>query len=110
MHLVQKDGAVEIELNEGPPENFCKPSVDPMFRTALDIYGDKILGVILTGMGNDGLSGCKALVEKGGRLIAQDEETSVVWGMPGAVATAGLRSAVLPLNEIGPWVVKAVKG
>ena len=111
MHLVKKeDNTVRIHLDDGPAENFCKPSVDPMFRTAIDIYGNKTLGVILTGMGNDGLGGGKVLTEQGGRLIAQDEETSVVWGMPGAVAQAGLCSEVLPLDQIGPWVKKAVLG
>ncbi len=104
MHLVKDGVQTVIHLDGGPPENFCKPSVDPMFRTALEIYGNKILGVILTGMGNDGLGGGKMLVEKGGRLIAQDEETSVVWGMPGAVAQAGICSEVLPVTGIGPWV------
>lgn len=99
-----------IKLDDGPPENFCKPSVDPMFRSALKLYGQKILGVILTGMGNDGLNGGTDLVKAGGRLVAQDEATSVVWGMPGAVANAGICSEVLPLKEIGPWVKKAVLG
>lgn len=96
-----------IRLGDGPPENFCKPAVDPMLRSLINIFGPKILCAILTGMGQDGLLGARMLVEKGGRVIAQDKETSVVWGMPGAVATNGLCSAVLPLNEIGPWVRKA---
>ena len=109
--LLRRSGLnVTIELNDGPMENFCKPAVDPMFRSAVDVYGKKILGVILTGMGNDGLKGGQIMVEKGGRLIAQDQATSVVWGMPGAVAKAGICSAVLPLNDIGPWVKKAVTG
>lgn len=107
LHLVDKGGKVHIHLDEGAPENFCKPSVDPMFRTAIHVYGNKVLGVILTGMGSDGLNGGKMLVEKGGRLIAQDKATSVVWGMPGAVATAGICAAVLPINQIGAWVRKA---
>jgi two-component system chemotaxis response regulator CheB len=107
MHLVDKGGKATIHLDEGAPENFCKPSVDPMFRTAVNIYGNKVLGVILTGMGSDGLSGGKVLVEKGGRVIAQDKATSVVWGMPGAVATAGICAAILPLTQIGAWVRKA---
>ncbi|MCB1783144.1 MAG: chemotaxis response regulator protein-glutamate methylesterase [Alphaproteobacteria bacterium] len=101
-------GALKIRLDDGPQENFCKPAVDPMIRSLVDIYGDHVLGVILTGMGHDGLQGMKILVEKGGRLVAQDEATSVVWGMPGAVATNGLCSAVLPLDDIGPWIKKAV--
>ncbi len=110
MRLSQRDGKIVIQLDDGPPINFCKPAVDPMFETAINIYGSKVLGVILTGMGNDGLGGGRTLVESGGRLIAQDEASSVVWGMPGAVAKAGICSAVLPLNQIGPWVAKAVNG
>ncbi len=103
-----KGTSVHVRLNEGPPENFCKPSVDPMMRSLLEIYGKKILGVMLTGMGSDGLKGSKMLVEAGGSMIAQDEATSIVWGMPGAVATNGLCTAVLPLEQIGPWVRKRV--
>lgn len=101
-------GTVRIKLDDGPQENFCKPAVDPMYRSLIEIYGNRILGVILTGMGHDGLEGGRILVEKGGRLIAQNEETSVVWGMPGAVATNNLCTAVLPIDEIGPWVRKAM--
>jgi len=104
MTFVRKDGAIEILLNDGPPENFCKPSVDPMLRSAIGIWGPKFLTVILTGMGHDGLNGCKAVVEGGGRVVAQDQETSVVWGMPGAVAIHKLCTAVLPLPDIGPYV------
>lgn len=104
MTFVRKDGAIEILLNDGPPENFCKPSVDPMLRSAIGIWGPKFLTVILTGMGHDGLNGCKAVVEGGGRVVAQDQETSVVWGMPGAVAINKLCTAVLPLPDIGPYV------
>jgi two-component system, chemotaxis family, protein-glutamate methylesterase/glutaminase len=96
------DTAHVIRLNQGPQENFCRPSVDPMLRSLVDVYRGRILTVILTGMGQDGLHGCKAVVEAGGEVIAQDEATSVVWGMPGAVATAGLCTAVLPLAQIGP--------
>lgn len=108
MTFERKDNATYIRLNDGPPENFCKPSVDPMIRSLLSIYGNKILEVMLTGMGNDGLPSARTLVENGSRLIAQDEATSIVWGMPGAVATNNLCSAVLPLDEIGPWVVKQI--
>ncbi len=110
MNLVKKDGRIVVSLDDGPPVNFCKPAVDPMFNSAVDIFGNKVLGVILTGMGHDGLGGGKKLTEAGGRLIAQDEASSVVWGMPGAVARAGICSQVLPLKDIGPWVLKAVTG
>lgn len=107
MELAEKDGGAIIHLSDAPPENFCKPAVDPMMRSAVKIYGRKVLGVILTGMGQDGLVGGRALTEAGGRLVAQDEASSVVWGMPGAVAMAGLCSAVLPLKDLGPWVRNA---
>ncbi|HBR70009.1 MAG TPA: chemotaxis response regulator protein-glutamate methylesterase [Rhodospirillaceae bacterium] len=110
MKIVSNGGALKISLDNGSPENFCKPAVDPMFRSLIEIFDKKVLGVILTGMGHDGLAGGKLLVEKGGRLIAQDEATSVVWGMPGAVATAGICNAVLPLPEIGPHIRKIVLG
>lgn len=111
MHMGFKKSGVDvfIEVRDDPPENFCKPAVDVMIRSAQSIFGEKILAVILTGMGNDGLKSCKDLVEVGGKLIAQDENTSVVWGMPGAVANAGLCTSVLPLNQIGPWVKNAVQ-
>lgn len=106
-----KDGArLVIKLDDGPQVNFCKPAVDPMFESIITHYGQKVLGVILTGMGHDGLNGGKTLVEKRGRLIAQDEATSIVWGMPGAVTEAGLCSEVLPLADIGPWIKQAVMG
>lgn len=104
--LIQADKT--LKLDNGPMENFCKPAVDPMLRSLLPVYGERILTLILTGMGQDGLKGGREIVAKGGRVIAQDEATSVVWGMPGAVALDGLCSAVLPLNDIGPYVRKAV--
>lgn len=110
-HMVFKkenNGSVVIKIDDGPVENFCKPAVDPMMRSLIDIYGSRILAVILTGMGNDGQKGCEAVVNAGGYVITQDAETSVVWGMPGAVATAGLCSEILPLNEIGPWISKKI--
>jgi two-component system chemotaxis response regulator CheB len=91
-----------IRINQEPPENYCRPAVDPTLRSLAAVYGNRVLAVILTGMGCDGLKGCQAVVEAGGTVMAQDKATSVVWGMPGAVATAGLCSAVLPLAEIGP--------
>ncbi|MCB9988680.1 MAG: chemotaxis response regulator protein-glutamate methylesterase [Rhodospirillales bacterium] len=108
MLFKQQNGKTVIDVNDGPQENFCKPAVDPMMRSLIDIYGKKILAVILTGMGYDGKKGCQKLVEAGGRVIAQDEKTSTVWGMPGAVATAGICSAVLPVDKLGPWARDAV--
>ncbi|NBC96167.1 MAG: chemotaxis response regulator protein-glutamate methylesterase, partial [Deinococcus-Thermus bacterium] len=99
-------GGPAIKLKQTPPENFCRPAVDPMLRSLVDLYGRDVLAIILTGMGHDGLAGCRQVVEAGGAVIAQDEASSVVWGMPGAVATAGLASAVLPVGEIGPSIRK----
>ena len=95
-----------VRLLKTPPENFCRPSVDPMLRGLVAAYGGRVLTLILTGMGHDGLGGGKMVVEAGGTLVAQDEATSIVWGMPGAVAMAGLCCAVLPLAEIGPYIGK----
>jgi two-component system, chemotaxis family, protein-glutamate methylesterase/glutaminase len=107
--VVERNGAgAIIRLNQDPPENFCRPSVDPMLRSMAKVYGAGLLTIILTGMGSDGQKGATQVVEAGGTVIAQDEATSVVWGMPGAVATSGLCSAVLPIKEIGPSVRKLV--
>lgn len=102
---VARDGAMPVlRLNQDPPENFCRPAVDPLFRTAAQVFGSGALGVILTGMGSDGAHGCEALVRAGGHFIVQDEASSVVWGMPGAAAATGLAGGVLPLDQIGPWL------
>ncbi len=95
---------------DGPPENFCKPAVDVLFRTVAKAYGPAGLGLVLSGMGNDGLEGSRAIVDSGGSIIVQDAETSVVWGMPGAVANAGLASAVLPLDQIGMLTANLIRG
>lgn len=89
-----------IQLTLTEPENYCRPSADPMFRSVASIYGASTLAVVLTGMGDDGMRGARAIHERGGRVLVQDEATSVVWGMPGAVANAGLASAILPLQAI----------
>ena len=109
-HLVlKKQGtAMVCELNQDPPVNFCRPSVDVMFRSALEKYGPELLTVVLTGMGSDGKAGAGAIVEAGGTVIVQDEETSVVWGMPGATAIAGYAHRILPLNEIGSTITGIV--
>ena len=90
-----------IRLTDAPPENSCRPAADVLFRSAVRLWGAGTLGVVLTGMGRDGLAGSRAVVEAGGRVVVQDEFTSVVWGMPGEVAKAGLADAVLPLGQIG---------
>ncbi len=100
---VAREGAMPtLRLNQDPPENFCRPAVDPLFRTAARVFGSGALGVILTGMGSDGAQGCEALARSGGHFIVQDEASSVVWGMPGAAAATGLAGGVLPLDQIGP--------
>lgn len=95
-----------IHLHDGPMENFCRPAVDPMLRSLIPLYGERIFVAILTGMGQDGMRGAQEIVKAGGRVIAQDEATSVVWGMPGATALAGVCSAVLPIQDIGPAIRK----
>lgn len=90
----------KVVIGKGPRENSCRPSVDALFRSVGKIYGEAALAVILTGMGKDGLSGCREIHEKGGRVVVQDEATSVVWGMPGVVAEDGLADEILPLGEI----------
>ncbi|MES1989889.1 MAG: chemotaxis response regulator protein-glutamate methylesterase [Pseudomonadota bacterium] len=99
-----------VRLNDGPMENSCKPAVDPMFRSLSDIFKKKLFTVILTGMGYDGLKGAKYAIEAGAALIAQDQASSIVWGMPGAVAQAGLCNAVLPLAQIGQAIGRVARG
>jgi len=93
-------GTPTVHLNQDPPESFCRPAVDPMLRSVSKTYGAAVLTVILTGMGNDGMKGGQVIVDGGGTLFAQDEESSVVWGMPGAVAGAGICSTIAPLEEL----------
>ncbi len=104
------DGTAIIALDDGPLINFCKPAVNPLFTSAAEVWGSKALALVLTGMGSDGLAGAKDLVAAGGHVIAQDEETSVVWGMPGQVTQACLCSAVLPIDEIAPKLTRIFTG
>ena len=101
MIVQTNEGQPYVRLTLTDPENFCRPSADPMLRSIAAIYGASALSVVLTGMGEDGMRGCKEIHMHGGRLIVQDEATSVVWGMPGAVVNAGLPAEVLPLPQIG---------
>jgi two-component system chemotaxis response regulator CheB len=110
MRVARKGAGAAIALDDGPQINFCKPAVDPLFASAIDVWQSAVLAVVLTGMGSDGMRGGKAIVEAGGSVIAQDEATSVVWGMPGAAAQAGICAAVLPLDQIGPKVVRMFSG
>jgi two-component system, chemotaxis family, protein-glutamate methylesterase/glutaminase len=110
MRVLRQDGNPVIALDNGAPVHFCKPAVDPLFSSAAEVWGNAAFGVILTGMGSDGTDGAAEIVAAGGAVIAQDEETSVVWGMPGSVAEAGLCSAILPLNDIAPKIVRIFAG
>jgi two-component system chemotaxis response regulator CheB len=107
-HMVVKEeeGGIHLRTNQGARENFCRPSVDVLFRSVAEAFGAKSLGVILTGMGQDGLKGCEALCAQNAPVIVQDEATSVVWGMPGFVARAGLAEKILPLDEIGDEIIR----
>jgi two-component system chemotaxis response regulator CheB len=99
---------VWIETNQQPRENSCRPSVDVLFRSVVEVYGANVLAVIMTGMGQDGLRGCEQVRQAGGQILAQDEASSVVWGMPGFVAKAGLADEVLPLANVGPAIVRRI--
>jgi len=107
-HMVVEVKGVDkvIRLNKNPPENFCRPAVDPMLRSISAAWGRRVLAVILTGMGSDGSKGGQVVVSNGGTVIAQDEPSSVVWGMPGAAANSGICSAVLPLTEIPQFILR----
>jgi two-component system chemotaxis response regulator CheB len=97
-----------LHLNQGMLENHCRPAVDVLFRTAAAVYGSGVLAVELTGMGSDGLAGCRLIREQGGTVLAQDQASSTVWGMPGAVTNAGLAHSVLPLSAIAPEILRIV--
>jgi two-component system chemotaxis response regulator CheB len=110
MRVLQHNGAAVIALDDGPLVHFCRPAVDPLFASAARSYGCGALAVILTGMGTDGALGAGDIAAAGGSVIAQDEATSVVWGMPGSAAHAGVCSAVLPVDEIAPKLVRIFAG
>jgi two-component system chemotaxis response regulator CheB len=103
------NGPVAV-LDDGPPIHFCKPSVDPMFASGAAMWGASVLGLVLTGMGADGAQGSEAIATAGGTMIAQDEATSVIWGMPAQAIATGSCSAVLPLNGIAETVVRLFGG
>jgi two-component system chemotaxis response regulator CheB len=108
-HMVvhQEDGIIRLRTHQGPKENFCRPSVDVLFRSVASVYGGRVLAVVLTGMGQDGLRGCEVLRNLGSRIYVQDEASSVVWGMPGFVAKSGLADKILPLDQMGAEIVRA---
>ncbi|MBY0401508.1 chemotaxis-specific protein-glutamate methyltransferase CheB [Myxococcota bacterium] len=108
MTLERTANGCRIHLDQGPKENSCRPAVDPLFRSAATVFGARALGVVLTGMGSDGLEGTRALRKVGARVVVQDEATATVWGMPGAVANAGLASQILPQGEVALFLERCV--
>jgi two-component system, chemotaxis family, protein-glutamate methylesterase/glutaminase len=110
MRVVRDGDIVKIALGDDPPINFCRPSVDPLFSSAASVWGESVLALVLTGMGTDGTRGAADIVAAGGSVIAQDESTSVVWGMPRSVAQAGLCSAVLPLDQMAAKILRLSGG
>ena len=108
MVLKRREGNVRIDLNQEPQENSCRPSVDVLFRSVAQVYGSHSLGVVMTGMGADGVAGSRLMREAGSEVIVQDEASSVVWGMPGLVAAAGQADGVYALDRLGPEVIKRV--
>ncbi|XZE19611.1 protein-glutamate methylesterase/protein-glutamine glutaminase [Pirellulaceae bacterium SH449] len=105
--FVQREGAVcRVHLDQSPMENFCRPSVDVLFRSIDTVFGPHVLATILTGMGRDGLEGCRGIHQSGGYIIAQDKPSSTVWGMPGAVAEAKLADRILPLDRIADEIIR----
>ena len=107
--VVRESRGVHLHVSQEPPENSCRPAVDVLFRSVADAYGSNVLAVVLTGMGQDGLRGAERIVEGGGTVLVQDQATSVVWGMPGFVAGAGLADEVLPLDLLGGEIVERVR-
>jgi two-component system chemotaxis response regulator CheB len=110
LEVVRRGNDVATRLHSGPPENFCRPAVDVLFRSVAKAYGKGALALVLTGMGQDGRKACELLHQAGAEIVAQDEATSVVWGMPGAVTNAGLADVVLPLEDLARHVVVRVTG
>ena len=108
MQLRTHGGEIRVALDQSPPENSCRPAVDVLFRSVGQVYGGAAISVILTGMGQDGLRGTEVLKAQGAFVIAQDESSSVVWGMPGAVVAAGLADRVVPLQAVVPEILKQI--
>lgn len=100
MRLARGENGIHLTLDEGPKVKSCRPSVDVMFDSAAEVYGNRVMATVLTGMGDDGLDACTRLAQHNVDIVAQDEESSVVWGMPGAIARAGIATRILPLSEI----------
>ena len=109
MEIIGKGDVATVKLHKGPPENNCRPAVDVLFRSVAKVYDGELLAVVLTGMGKDGLQGARVLKQKGAHIIAQDEKTSVVWGMPKAIVENGLADDILPIHEIPAAISNLVK-
>jgi len=108
MTVVPEALQTHLAMDQRPPQNSCRPSVDVLFRSVAEVFGSRSLAVVLTGMGQDGLRGCEYIHEAGGQIVVQDEATSVVWGMPGAVANAGIADRILPLAAIAEEIIRSV--
>ncbi len=108
MEIERTDKGAFIRLHQGPLENSCRPAVDPLFRSAVECFGSRVLGVVMTGMGQDGLQGSRCIHDAGGQLLAQDQQTSVIWGMPRFVTEEGLPDAVLPLERLAEAIQQRV--
>ena len=108
MAIARDGGAIRLQTHQDARENSCRPAVDVLFRSVAAVYGPHALAVVMTGMGQDGLRGCEQIQAAGGHVLAQDESSSVVWGMPGGVARAGLADQVLPLDQLGAEIIDRV--
>jgi two-component system chemotaxis response regulator CheB len=104
--VASNGGGVRVVLDQSPPQNSCRPAVDALFSSIGEVYGGAVIAAILTGMGQDGLRGAETLKARGASVLAQDEASSVVWGMPGAVVNAGLADRVLPLDQVVPEILR----
>ncbi len=109
MEVLRSGASLQVSLNQDPPLHSCRPAADVLFRSAAAVTGGGTLAVVLTGMGRDALDGCRAITAAGGQVVVQDEATSVVWGMPGHVARAGLAQAMLPLDRIADEILRRLK-
>ncbi|MEQ1783368.1 MAG: chemotaxis protein CheB, partial [Hyphomonadaceae bacterium] len=110
MRIARSPAGRIVTLDKTPPVNFCRPAADPLFESAAAAFGNRVLGVVLTGMGHDGRDGAGHIVKAGGRVLVQDEASSVVWGMPGAVAQAGFAEAIKPLRDLGSTALRMMNG
>ena len=106
MTVTNATRTIKIQLSKTAHENFCRPSADPMLRSIKEVYGNKVLVVVLTGMGQDGLMGARSFADSGGVVIAQDKASSVVWGMPGAVCEAGITNGIYPIQQIAQRIIE----